>query len=123
MGAVEVSAEEQIAAVLADMMLEAYQKDSSQLEQLGVSLGQAGIKELQDIRQQGGVIKPELKSRLTKDGQALLLRFLADVPAVYDELAKNPDDKNTLIALSHFTPLAQSGEAVFDQLFKELIVI
>lgn len=124
----EVDAEEEVevldkgrlqAAVLADMMLRVYQKDSAQLEQLGVNLGQAGIKELQGIRQQGGVIKPELRSRLIEDGQALLLRFFADMPVVYDELAQNPDYKNTLIALSHFTPLAQSEEAVFGQLFKE----
>lgn len=108
------------AAVLANVMLTAYDRNPEGLQQNGVNPGQAGIRELQDIRQQGGVIKPELKSRLMRECQDLLSRFLADASTVYDELAKNPDDKDILIALTHFAPLAQSGERMFDQLFKEL---
>lgn len=108
------------AAVIADVLLTAYDRDPQRLQQLGVDLGQAGIKELQDIRQQGGDITPALKSRLMKDGQALLSRFLAD-PAVYDELDKNPDDRNTLIALSHFTPLASDTGEALNQLFTDNI--
>lgn len=116
---VEITAPLQ-AAVLADVMLTAYDRNPEGLQQSGVNLGQAGIRELQDIRQQGGIIKLELKSRLMRECQDLLSRFLADASTVYDELAKNPDDKDILIALTHFAPLAQSGERMFDQLFKEL---
>lgn len=117
---VEVSPQLQ-AAVLADVMLTAYRQNPDRQQQLGINLGQADISKLENIRQSIEVLEPELKSRLLRECQSLVLRFLADVGGVYDELDKKPGSEDTLIALSYLTPLATDTEGAFNQLFTDII--